>query len=739
MPQTITPVYEPIQYLVGTLTDTSFVLLAADFTTQIVSSPVLPSYATQYLTFRLQQMFSKAEGMIPESSFAGILRNMISAWVLELDAPGQLSVAYSSPTATVSVTGLDGGQQCTVAISVPNSNAPPIFHGKGVAASSGSSSSSSPDTLVVIPDDLTTMDGIQAGYDKAVSLAPRGSGATLLLPAINYVRLGKPLRMYASNIRVEGRGERQTTLPLSHGFGPMVCMMPETGLPLVPSVNGGVHSFVLSSVNDDAHRYWLNFDDSPFGSDLLNGATGFCFEIIARTTTSALQNAHISSSYGQKDGTAPVNCCYSVATAGATTGLANSINFQVKTSNGGTGNLNSSAGIPNGTLVHIACRYDGSFMRINFDGVLVGKLAKTGAMVRDRWEQHTFGIGAFNGIWEKNFIAGMPDMVVDLIKISNRDPYTGDSFGVIRGFGFDNHTQARVDFNNPWGNYIGGSGVFDSRQRGYYLIRMMPDMDASHAVDGGVITNIGFAGAANESGIAVLGSTSCNIDNVRIGQSGMYGLYQAYNSFYSRTSRLFIGPGGGSTNTNRKFEILSGAQSGLSAFREINIHSNAAYTVALQSSGGGKFQRLDIEPESGQLAAFYAVGGDVPSEININAMSNDNEGQANDTITSLVELVDQNKLLLQGSTLSLGGCAVPLIKYRITTGSNGWFTPRNALCLVGCDFNYSNGSETAVFDVASSVPGAQVERISAVGCPDPVSPTQWLNDPGNIVQSFTKI
>lgn len=130
MPQTLTTYGANNSYVIKSVTDASFTLLTADFTTGVVTSSILPSWVCEEMTRRIQKVFS----IVPvkadlENGFDGLVLSLVEAIMFENTGGFQAAVTYSAPTATYTLSGLT--DPCHIGISFPLSSSPPFLGAGG--------------------------------------------------------------------------------------------------------------------------------------------------------------------------------------------------------------------------------------------------------------------------------------------------------------------------------------------------------------------------------------------------------------------------------------------------------------------------------------------------------------------------------------------------------------------------------------------------------------------------------
>jgi len=125
MPQSLVIIHNPIAFLVKNTTDASFVLLTANFTTEVVASSILPARAVEVLQQRLQAALAAAPVKADvENGFAGLVRSLLTAVMFE-SGSFTATVSYAAPVATFTLGGL--GDPSHIGISVPMSTSSPLI------------------------------------------------------------------------------------------------------------------------------------------------------------------------------------------------------------------------------------------------------------------------------------------------------------------------------------------------------------------------------------------------------------------------------------------------------------------------------------------------------------------------------------------------------------------------------------------------------------------------------------
>lgn len=498
---------------------------------------------------------------------------------------------------------------------------------------------------------------IQAALNAACESSRSGEAlASLRLPPGVY-RISRPLVLGCSGLEVTGSGKVSTMLRAGFSGGPMMVVAPKDspGVPLAPGLFGTGHS--LSFPKPSSEGYVLDVRSAPTMD--LNGLKALTVEFTIRFSTLGYDTVIGSSDISGRsraleiiiDGKHTVAAYLNV---GGKEHYLSASNLSIRTA----------------TNYHVALEYDGSVIRLFWNGHEVTSQRATGTITQAATEGMTLG-GTPRGPMGMGMLRGIAGgLSLDSIRISDVARYRGDFHPPTKKFHVDSSTLLLLNAQENPSIFT----VAESRQGKVWLPRM--DLTYRHAMNFVRVHDLGLNGSGpnggSASGILAVECNQCSFDRVFV-EYARIGIQFFNNSYRSAMSRPKVTAGGQSW-----IDFLEDSSSGPVDMSDAHFDGGA---IGVYSGGGGIYSRIYMTVSTATIIPFYLVHGSSETDFTLLQPSVDFEPAGPSKLRTAMYLDGPSKVAVMGGVLEAYN-GRPIVE--IDSGGN--------LTFVGTEFNSGGAS-----------------------------------------------
>jgi Concanavalin A-like lectin/glucanases superfamily len=477
------------------------------------------------------------------------------------------------------------------------------------------------------------------------------AGAQVRLPPGEY-RISRPLLLECSGLEIAGFGKRNTGLRAGFAGGPMLVAIPKgsPGVPLAPGLFGSGHA--ISFPRPSSEGYVLDLRSAPTMD--LDGLRALTVEFTIRFSSLGYDTIIGSGDVSGR------NRALEIIIDGKST-VAAYLNI------GGKEHYLYASGLRlrTGANYHVALDYDGSSIRLFWNGHEVASQQATGTIRQAADEGTTLG-GTPRGPMGMGMLRGIAGgFALDSIRISDIARYRRDFRPPSAKFRVDSAAMLLLNAQENPSIFT----VAESRQGKVWLPRM--DMTYKHAMSFVRVHDLELNGSgpngSSASGILAIECNQCSYDRVFV-EYARIGVQFFNNSYRSAMSRPKVTAGGQSW-----IDFLEDSSSGPVDLTDAHFDGGA---IGIYSAGGGIYSRVYMSVSTATVYPLYLAHGSSETDFTLLQPSVDFEPAGPSRLLTALFLDGPSKVAVMGGVLEAYN-GRPIVK--INGGDN--------LTFIGTEFN----------------------------------------------------